>query len=87
VRMASPRWFSQPAALDAAVGAGTIGGSTLTGTVPSDWNAVPTDSAPVNTNLAPVLSNWVAVQTDSAQVHTDLAPVSFITLLAPRRRT
>jgi hypothetical protein len=59
----------QPAALGSAVGAGTIGGITLTGTVPSDLNSVHTDSAPVHTDL-------LAVHTDSAPVLTDFAPVS-----------
>jgi hypothetical protein len=72
VRMPSHRWFSQPVALDSAVGAGTIGGNTLTGTVPSDLNSVHTDSAPVHI--------------DSAQVHTDFAPVSLITQFGGRRR-
>jgi hypothetical protein len=69
---AVPRWFSQPAALDSAVGAGTIAGNTVTGPVPSDLSSVPTDSAPVHSDL-------VAVHTDSAPVHTDFAPVSSIT--------
>jgi hypothetical protein len=71
--MPSHRWFSQPAALDSAVGAGTIGGNTLTGIVPSDLNSVHTDSVPLHTDLAPV-------HTDPAPVHTAFAPVSLITL-------
>jgi hypothetical protein len=71
VRRPSYRWFSQPAALDAAVEAGTIGGNTLTGTVASDLSSVPTDSAPVHTDLAPV--------------PTDFAPVSLIPLLGGLR--
>ena len=71
--MPSHRCFSQPAALDSAVGAGTIGGNTLTGTVPSDLNSVHTDSVPLHTDLAPV-------HTDPAPVHTAFAPVSLITL-------
>ena len=71
--MPSHRWFSQPAALDSTVGAGTIGGYTRTSTVPSDYMASHTDFAPVHTDL-------VAVRTDSAPVHTDFAPVSLITL-------
>jgi hypothetical protein len=67
--MPSHRWFSQPAAIDSAVGAGTIGGNALTGAVPSDLRSVHTDSAPVHTAL-------VAVHTDSALVHTDFAPVT-----------
>src|SRR5215467_11332657 len=42
--MPSHRWFSQPAALDSAVRAGTIGGNMLTDTVPSDLNSVHTDT-------------------------------------------
>jgi hypothetical protein len=42
--MPSHPWFSQPAALDSAVGAGTIGGNMLTDTVPSDLNSVYTDT-------------------------------------------
>src|SRR6266404_4102795 len=64
------RRFSQPAALDSSLGAGTIGGSTLTGAVPSD--------------LAPVHTALVGVPTDSAPVHTDFAPVSLITLSAQK---
>jgi hypothetical protein len=56
--LAVPPLISQPAALDSAVGAGTIGGNTLTGTVPRDLNSVHTDSAPVHSDL-------VAVHTDS----------------------
>jgi hypothetical protein len=85
--MPSHRWFNQPAVLDSAVGAGTIGGYALTGAVPSDLRSVHTDSAPVHTDLAPVLSDsapvpsdLVAVHTDLAPVHTDSAPVSLITL-------
>jgi hypothetical protein len=48
------RWFSQPAAIDSAVGAGTIRGNTLAGAVPSDLNSVHTDLAPVHTDFAPV---------------------------------
>jgi hypothetical protein len=82
--MPSHRWFSQPAAFDSAVGAGTIGGNMLTGTVPSDLNSVHTDSAPVHTDSAPVPSDLVAVHMDSAPVHTDFAPVSLITLFGRR---
>ena len=78
---------SQPAALDSAVGAGTIGSETLTSTVPSDLNSVHTDSAPVHTALAPVPSDLVAVHSDSAPVHTDFAPVSLITLFGHRHST
>ena len=74
--MPSHRWFSQLAALDSAVGAGTIGGNTRTGAVPSDLNSVHTDSVPVPTDQAPVHSDLVAVHSDSAPVHTDFAPVS-----------
>jgi len=88
VRMPSHQWFSQPAALDFAVGAATIAGNTLEGAVPSDLRSVHTDSAPVPTGLAPVHSNLApahtalaAVPTDSAPVHTDFAPVSLITML------
>ena len=80
MRMPSHRWFSQPAALDSALGAGTMGGNMLTGAAPSDLNSVHTDSAPVPTDLAPVPSDLVAVHTESAPVHTDLAPVSLMTL-------
>ena len=66
------RWFSQPAAIDSAVGAGTIRGNTLAGAVPSDLNSVHTDWAPVHTDLAPVHSDFVAVHADSAPVHTAL---------------
>ena len=85
--MPSHRWFNQPAALDPAHGAGTIGGNTLIGAAPTDLRSVHIDSAPVHTDLAPVHSDLapahttlVAVHTDSGQVHTDLAPVSLITL-------
>jgi hypothetical protein len=71
------RRFSEPAALDSAVGAGTIGGNTLTGAVPSDLRSVPTDSAPVHSHLAPVHTALVAV-------HTDFAPVSLIKLFGVR---
>src|SRR5258708_244037 len=71
--MPSHRWFSQPAALDAAVGAGAIAGNTPTGAAPSDFRSVHTDSAPVHTP-------FVAGHTDSALVHTNFAPVSLITL-------
>ena len=70
MRMPSHRWFNQPAALDSARGAGTIGGNTLTSTAPSDLNSVHTNSAPVHTDLAPVHGDLVAV-------HTDLAPVPY----------
>ena len=76
MRLPSHRWFSQLAALDSAVEAGTIGGNTLTGTVPSDLNSVHTDSAPVHTDLTPVHSDLVGVQTDSAPARTDFAPIS-----------
>ena len=79
--MPSHRWFSQPAALDSAHGAATIGGNTLTGTAPSGLNSVHTDSAPVHTDLVPVHGDLVAVHTDLAPVHIDFAPVSLITLL------
>ena len=69
MRLPSHRWFSQLAALDSAVEAGTIGGNTLTGTVPSDLNSVHTD-------LTPVHSDLVGVQTDSAPARTDFAPIS-----------
>ena len=46
--MPSHPWFIQPAALDSAVGAGTIGGNMLTDTVPSDLNSVHTDFAPAS---------------------------------------
>ena len=75
--MPSHRWFSQPAALDYAIGTGTIGGNTPTDTVPRDLNSVHTDSVPVHSDL-------VAVHTDSAPVHTDFAPVSLITLFGRR---
>jgi hypothetical protein len=72
----SQRPLSQPAALDSAVGAGTIGGNTPTATVPSDLNSVHTDLAPVPTDL-------VAVHTDWAPVHTDFAPVTLINTVSP----
>jgi hypothetical protein len=78
--MPSHPWLSPPAALDCAVGAGTIGGNTLTGAVPSDLNSVHTDSVPVPTDRAPVHSDLVAVHSDSAPVHTDFAPASLVTL-------
>ena len=53
MRIPFRRWFSQPAAIDSAVGAGTIRGNTLAGTVPSDLNSVHTDLAPVHTDFAP----------------------------------
>ena len=72
MRMPSHRWFSQPAALDSAVGAGTIGGNTLTGTVSSDFRSVHTDSAPVPTDFAPVslitLFGGIAVGFDALDV-------------------
>ena len=76
--MPSHPWFSQPAALDSAVGAGTIGGNMLTDTVPSDLNSVPTDSVPVHADLAPVHSDLVAV-------HTESTPVSLFNVFGERR--
>jgi hypothetical protein len=80
VRLSSHRRFCQPAALDPAVGAGTIGRNRLTGAVPSDLKSVHTDPAPVPSDLAPVQTALVAVHTHSAPLHADLAPVILITL-------
>src|SRR6516225_6032888 len=74
-------WFSQPAAIDTAVGARTMGGSTLTGAVSSNLRSVHPDLAPVHIDLRPVHSDLIAGHTDSGPVHSDSVAVRFITLL------
>jgi hypothetical protein len=64
-------WLRISAALDCAIGAGTIGDATRT-------SAVPTDAAQVPTDLAPVQAALAVVPMGSALVPTDLAPVSLI---------